>query len=199
MAAVALALMPGPDNIYVLTESLSRGAKRGISLSAGLASGVLIHTLLAATGIALLLKEFPQLGLAIRLAGTGYLLYLSYQVWKEKPNLLNLNDTETKGLGPGFWKSWSKGFIMNVLNPKVTLFFLALFPQFVDPDAAWSGFSQMALLGGSFMLQAFLIFSGIAILAGLLHRYLSSPRFWELCRWIQIVVLLFIAIGLWLL
>lgn len=198
MAALALTFMPGPDNIFVLSESLSRGFYRGMSLSAGLASGVLVHTLLAATGLALLLKEFPQLAFGVRLAGTLYLLYLAYGTWREKSQLIQLNEG---GLSPSpaFWASFGKGFLMNVLNPKVTLFFLALLPQFVDEEAAWPEFQQMALMGGSFMLQAFLVFTGIARLASALHPYLTQARFWNFSRWMQIVVLVFIALGLWFL
>lgn len=196
-AAIALTLMPGPDNIFVLTESLSRGAKRGISLSAGLASGVMVHTLLAATGLAILLKQFPQLAFAIRLVGTLYLIYIAYGAWREKNHPLKLKESASLEKGPGFWKSFGKGFLMNVLNPKVTLFFLALLPQFVDAEATWSEFQQMLIMGISFMLQAFLLFSGIAILAGSLHRYLASEKFWAFTRWFQVVVLLFIALGLW--
>ncbi len=196
-AAIALTLMPGPDNIFVLTESLSRGAKRGISLSAGLASGVMVHTLLAATGLALLLKQFPQLAFAIRLAGTIYLIYIAYSAWREKAHPLRLKESANLKKGPGFWQSFGKGFLMNVLNPKVTLFFLALLPQFVDAEATWSEFQQMLSMGISFMLQAFVLFSGIAILAGSLHQYLASEKFWDFTRWFQVVVLLFIALGLW--
>lgn len=198
-AAVALTLMPGPDNIFVLTESISRGAKRGVSLSAGLASGVMVHTFLAATGIALLLYEFPQIALAIRAAGTVYLVYIAYLVWQDRANAKSLDFAKDPLSRPSFWKSFGKGFLMNVLNPKVTLFFLALLPQFVDPDAASSSFIQMLIMGLTFMLQAFLLFSVIALLAGRLHSFLSAPKFWLYTAWMQIVVLLLIAGGLWFL
>ncbi|WP_421754802.1 LysE family translocator [Croceimicrobium sp.] len=198
-AAIALTFMPGPDNIFVLTESLSRGSRRGVSLSAGLASGVLVHTLLAASGLALLLLEFPQISIGLRLAGTLYLLYLVYGAWKEEPQTIHLESTKGTALIPGFWSSWAKGFLMNVLNPKVTLFFLALLPQFVDTQANWPAFQQMSLMGLSFMVQAFLIFSLMAILAGQLKPYLAKEAFSHFMKWLQIVVLLLIALGLWFL
>jgi len=198
-AAIALTFMPGPDNIFVLTESLSRGSGRGLSLSAGLASGVLVHTLLAASGLALLLLEFPQISVALRLAGTLYLLYLAYCAWKEEPQAIHLERSIVKGLIPGFWSSWAKGFLMNILNPKVTLFFLALLPQFVDSEAAWPAFKQMSFMGLSFMLQAFLIFSLMAILAGQFKHYLAKEAFGQIMKWLQIVVLVLIALGLWFL
>lgn len=198
-AAVALTLMPGPDNIFVLTESISRGAKRGVSLSAGLASGVMVHTFLAATGIALLLYEFPQIAVAIRAAGTLYLVYIAFLVWQDRANQMAINTAKNPLKQPNFWKSFGKGFLMNVLNPKVTLFFLALLPQFVDPNAAGSSFMQMFIMGLTFMLQAFVLFSVIALVAGRLHRFLSAPNFWLYTAWLQVVVLLLIAGGLWFL
>jgi len=196
-AALALTIMPGPDNIYVLTESLSRGSRRGVSLSAGLASGVLVHTTLAATGIALLLQEFPQITWTVKGAGTLYLLYLAFGAWREDVATMTLEAGSDKSRGPGFWSSFGKGFLMNVLNPKVTLFFLALLPQFVDAKVPLSSFEQMLFMGISFMIQAFMVFSLIAWLSGSLHHFLASKGFWEFCRWLQIIVLSFLALGLW--
>ena len=195
IAAVSLTFLPGPDNMFVLTESLSRGFKRGLSLSLGLASGVLVHTLLAASGVALVLKEWPSLAFFIRLAGTGYLLYLAYSAWREKPESFQWQ--KPKNSSPkAFWSSYSKGFLMNVLNPKVTLFFLALLPQFVSSSAPWSSFMQMLVLGGTFMLQAALIFSLMAALASYFGSFLQSPIFWRWSRILQIVILSLIAFGL---
>lgn len=195
IAAVSLTFLPGPDNMFVLTESLSRGFKRGFSLSLGLASGVLVHTLLAASGVALLLREWPSLALLIRLAGAGYLFYLAYGAFREKPESFQWQKAENSK-PKAFWSSYSKGFLMNVLNPKVTLFFLALLPQFVSSSAAWSRFTQMLVLGGTFMLQAALIFSLMAALASYFGSFLQSPTFWKWSRILQIVILLLIAVGI---
>lgn len=197
-AAIALTFMPGPDNIFVLTESLSKGSKRGLSLSAGLSSGVLVHTLLAASGLALILQQMPSLAFAVKFAGTLYLLFLTYRAWRSKPEPF-LAPTQLKSMRRNsFWVSYGKGFLMNVLNPKVTLFFLALLPQFVSANAKYSAFSQMVLMGFTFMVQAFLIFGSIALLAGKLHPYLAQEKFWLVTKWCQIVILLFISLALWL-
>jgi len=195
LAAVSLTFLPGPDNMFVITESLSRGFKRGLSLSLGLASGVLVHTLLAASGVALLLKEWPSLAWFIRLSGAGYLLYLAYSAWREKPESFQWQKPENSS-PKAFWSSYSKGFLMNVLNPKVTLFFLALLPQFVSSSAPWSSFTQMLVLGGVFMLQAALIFSLMAALASYFGSFLQSPIFWKWSRILQIVILSLIAFGM---
>ncbi len=195
LAAVSLTLLPGPDNMFVLTESLSRGFKRGFSLSLGLASGVLVHTLLAASGVALVIKEWPSLAWVIRLVGAGYLLYLAYGAWREKPEVFKWQQSENSS-PKAFWTSYRKGFLMNVLNPKVTLFFLALLPQFVSDSANWSSFVQMSVLGLVFMLQAAIIFSLMAALASYFGRFLQSPIFWKWSRILQILVLTVIALGI---
>lgn len=195
VAAVSLTLLPGPDNMYVITESLSRGFKRGFSLSLGLASGVLVHTLLTASGFALLIKEWPALSWFIRLAGAAYLLYLAFGAWREKPEAFQWKKAENTS-PKAFWSSFRKGFLMNVLNPKVTLFFLALLPQFVSKEAVWSSFFQMLFMGASFMLQAALIFSLMAALASYFGGFLQSPLFWKWSRILQITILSLIAVGM---
>jgi len=195
LAAVSLTFLPGPDNMYVITESLSRGFKRGFSLSLGLASGVLIHTLLAASGLAFLIKEWPALAWFIRLAGAGYLLYLAYGAWREKLESFQWQKPENSS-PKAFWTSYRKGFLMNVLNPKVTLFFLALLPQFVSATAPWSSFTQMLILGATFMVQAALIFSVMAALASYFGGFLQRPVFWKWSRILQIAILTLIAIGM---
>lgn len=196
MAAIGLTLMPGPDNLFVLSESILRGARRGIGLSAGLASGVLIHTSLAASGLALILKANEWAFDAMMTLGAVYLLYIAYGTYREKAQHLDLAREKAIGPAPGLGKSYRKGFLMNVLNPKVTVFFLALLPAFVDQEGAWSPMAQMFTMGLSFMLQAFLIFSGIALLAGRLALRLNSPAFQNFSRWFQITILLLLAFGL---
>lgn len=196
IAAVGLTFMPGPDNLFVLSESIFRGSRRGIYLSAGLASGVLVHTSLAASGLALLLETHPILFQLLMTAGAAYLLYLAYGAFGDKNPKIVIGDKLDSSGTPAFGPSFRKGFLMNVLNPKVTVFFLALLPQFVDGSARWRPFMQMLMMGLSFMIQAFLIFSTIALLAGRLARFLESPSFIRFSRWFQIVLLSLLALGL---
>jgi threonine/homoserine/homoserine lactone efflux protein len=195
IAALTLTLLPGPDNMYVITESLSRGFKRGFSLSLGLASGVLVHTFLTASGLAILISEWPALSWFIRLSGAAYLLYLAYGAWKEKPEAFQYNKSQDSS-PKAFWASYKKGFLMNVLNPKVTLFFLALLPQFISKDSQWTSFYQMLVMGITFMLQAALIFSIMAALASSLGRFLQRPAFWVWARILQIFILVLIALSI---
>jgi threonine/homoserine/homoserine lactone efflux protein len=188
-ASLTLAMMPGPDNIYVLTESISKGWRQGVAITTGLISGVIIHTTLVATGFSLIVFQYEWAFIALKLAGTIYLLYMVYGAIREKPIALEAFELgERQPFSPLFWK----GFLMNVLNPKVTLFFMVLLPQFVTPNG-WSPMLQMMVLGGIFMIVSFPVFSGIALLAGKLSALVKSPKFWAVTKWLKVTVLLILA------
>lgn len=195
VTSIALTLMPGPDNIYVLTQSITKSQKTGIAISFGLVSGVWVHTLAAATGLSLILKQSETVFQIIKYFGVAYLLFLTYQAWNDKSQTLELNNEKTENQSFNFWKLARKGFLMNVLNPKVSLFFIVFLPQFVSKDG-FSPMIQMLILGVIFMLQAFLIFSAIAMASGFFSKYLSKPKTWKIKRIVNVVVLLGLAIGL---
>lgn len=190
IAASLLTLMPGPDILLVITESITNGKKYGVSLTLGLCSGIIIHTTLAASGLAYFLKSSPIVFTIITYFGAAYLLYLAYQTWFEKE--VSEEDTSIHNPKPliGMFK---KGFIMNVLNPKVTLFFIAFLPQFITKDGM-PIYIQMLLLGIVFMIQAVIIMGGVAILAGKLKEYIRHPRFWIVTKYIKLSVLIGLAI-----
>jgi len=179
--------MPGPDNIFVLTESLTKGHRNGIAISIGLSLGVLMHTMAAATGLSIIIQKSAMAFSVLKYFGAAYLLFLAFKATKEKKPLINLNtvsiDRSTK-----FSKLIKKGFLMNVLNPKVALFFIAFLPQFTSPNGFNITF-QMIILGIIFMLQALLIFSLIAILSSRLTKYVNSTKFWKITKWSKISVL----------
>ncbi|MEQ9186549.1 MAG: LysE family translocator [Cryomorphaceae bacterium] len=189
-ATAALAFMPGPDNIYVLTESISKGARQGIFITSGLISGVMVHTALVATGLSLLVFQSSWAYDLLKYAGTAYLIYLAYGSIKEVP--IDVNVALNSQTEP-FTRLFKRGFLMNVLNPKVTLFFLVLLPQFVSSDG-WPPFLQMFVLGGVFMGVSFIIFSGIAMISGYSASLVKRPQFWVVTKWIKVTVLLGIAL-----
>ncbi|TYR80797.1 LysE family translocator [Priestia megaterium] len=160
-ASIILTLAPGPDNLFVISQSIIHGKKAGIVTAFGLCSGITVHTLAAAFGVAALLHQSSILFQLLKFAGAAYLLYLAWQAVKER------NEPLEKVEAPRLktWKLYRKGILMNVLNPKVSLFFLAFLPQFVSPNAENPSI-QMIVLGFLFMLQAVLLFSLIAIGAG---------------------------------
>lgn len=188
-ATAVLAFMPGPDNIFVLTESIHAGAKKGISITAGLVSGVVVHTLLVATGLSLTIFQVDWAYDVVKYAGALYLLYLAYGAWREEAAEVNLNSDLSK---KSFWSLYSTGITMNLLNPKVAVFFIAFLPQFVSTDG-WTPFYQMALMGVIFMVESFFIFSTIALLAGSFAKMINNPRFWLLTKYIKIIVLVSLA------
>jgi threonine/homoserine/homoserine lactone efflux protein len=191
-ASVLLALMPGPDNMYVLTESLISGKKNGIAISLGLASGVLIHTLAAATGVSIILKQSDLAFNIIKYLGAAYLAYLAYKTLNEKPIPMELVKPSIQRNKAGLYR---QGFLMNVLNPKVSLFFIAFLPQFVSEEG-FSFIVQMIILGALFMAITILVFGLIAILSGLLSTHLVHPKFWKITKWIKFGVLVVLTLFL---
>jgi threonine/homoserine/homoserine lactone efflux protein len=169
IASVLLTLSPGPDIIYVLVTGLSEGKKQGILLSLGLVLGIIIHTTLVAFGISALITASDILFLIIKLAGAFYLLFLAVKIYSN-PATIQLNTKHSKNPTHNYM---TQGFLMNVLNPKVTLFFMAFFPQFLW-DKTNHTVIQFYTLGLIFMLQAFIIFGIIAVFANKFYAMIQN-------------------------
>lgn len=191
LASSALAISPGPDNIYVLMQSIANGKKYGLATVAGLISGCLVHTTLVAFGVSAIIKKNENLFFAIKLFGALYLLYLAYKVFKSSDKIsLNSEAIPKKGL----FKLFKQGFIMNVLNPKVSIFFLAFFPGFLF-STSLNTVIQFYVLGFLFMLTSGFVFSGIAVLAGSISEYIKKhAKVGFYLKWLQIIVFIGIAI-----
>jgi len=191
LATSILALSPGPDNIFVLTQSLVNGRKFGLATVFGLISGCLIHTTLLAFGVSVVIKESEKLFFAIKFFGAIYLLYLAYKVYKSDANIILSNKNVVKKTTSQLFK---QGFIMNVLNPKVSIFFLAFFPGFLYSDDS-STVIQFYVLGLLFMLVSLIIFSTIAFLAGSISDQIKKNKNIGIyLKWIQVLVFVLIAI-----
>ena len=189
-ASILLTIMPGPDIIYVLTQSITNGKKYGIATSLGLVSGIVIHTTLVAYGVSAISKQSESLYFIIKLFGALYILYLAYRAYRSNSTILLDSKAKRKGL----LKLFKQGFIMNVLNPKVTIFFLAFLPGFLY-SSSQSTIVQFYILGGLFMVQAFLIFSIVSILSGSFASYLNThPTFNKKIKGFKILVFVGIAI-----
>lgn len=171
-AAVLLTLMPGPDILFVITQSITRGRKAGIIFAGGLCTGLIVHVTAVSIGVSFLLMSSPVAFAVLKFTGAAYLFYLGIKTFlarRENPFILE-KTTAIHG------KLYRKGILMNILNPKVILFFVAFFPQFVDYEVGHP-VSRMLVLGLIFMLQAFLIFSMVSILAGhLAGRLMREPK-----------------------
>ena len=189
-ATAILAISPGPDNIFVLTQSIVNSKKHGLATVFGLMTGCLIHTTLVAFGISAILKQHDNLFFLIKVFGATYLLYLAYQVYRSDAKITF--STENIILKTPL-ELFKKGFLMNVLNPKVTIFFLAFFPQFLFSEDL-SKVLQFYVLGMLFILVSFLIFGVIAVLGGQISEYISKRKNIGLyLKWAQIIV--FVAIS----
>lgn len=172
-------------------QSIVNGKKFGLATVAGLISGCLVHTTLVAFGVSVIIKEHDSLFFIIKLFGALYLLYLAYKVFRSNSKLsLASGDIPKKSMTQLF----KQGFIMNVLNPKVSIFFLAFFPGFLFSNSM-STVLQFYVLGLLFMSVSAIIFSAIAILAGSISEYLTQHKRTGLyLKWLQIIVFVGIAI-----
>ncbi len=167
-ASIALTVAPGPDNVFVITQGIARGRKPAIVTALGMCSGISVHTTAAAFGISAIFYSSILAFNIVKYAGAAYLLYLAYKTLKERSAINPVKPDERSSAS-----LFKRGFIMNVLNPKVAMFFLAFLPQFVSADAGYLPF-QMLTLGIIFMIQAIIIFSLIGYFAGAIGGFIIS-------------------------
>lgn len=161
VASALLTLAPGPDIVYVLTRGIAQGPKAGLAAAAGFATGCIFHTLLAALGIAALIRSSELAFNVVRYAGAIYLAWIGIQALRHRAAFSVEGARDVRALGTIYRQS----VIGNALNPKVTLFFLSFLPQFVNAKAGHVG-AQMALLGAIFMVQTLVIFGAVALFSG---------------------------------
>ncbi|MBP2832287.1 LysE family translocator [Aquimarina sp. U1-2] len=191
ISSTILAISPGPDNIYVLTQSIVHGKKYGLAVVAGLMTGCFFHTTLVAFGVSAIIKQSDTLFFAIKLFGALYVLYLAYKVLKSDHRLqLSETSTQKKSLG----QLYKQGLLMNVLNPKVSIFFLAFFPGFLFSQTL-TNVVQFYILGLLFVITGVMVFGSIAIAAGTISNYLKrNMKAGYFLKWLQIVVFVGISI-----
>lgn len=185
--AVLLALSPGPDNLFVLMQSVQRGWRVGIAVVVGLCLGVVVHTTAVALGLAAVFAASSIAFTVLKWCGAAYLAYLAWGAWRapvsaeksgngasaESANSYEISSKELLAMV-------RRGVVMNLTNPKVLIFFLAFLPQFADPAIGPVG-SQIFVFGAVFILAAFLVFGAIALFSGVFgNLLLRSPRaqFW---------------------
>lgn len=195
IAAAVLAVAPGPDNLFVLLQSAMYGAKAGIFVTLGLCVGVLIQTLMAAFGVAAVVAASPTLLLIVQLTGAAYLLYLAWGAWrapvgddggesgKKYPKLTN-------------FQLWRRGILMNITNPKVLIFFLAFFPQFIIKGSTETQVMvQMLIMGLTFLACTLAVFCTVAWCAGTLADRLRSPKVQTILNKTSAVIFIILAVS----
>lgn len=179
LASTLLALAPGPDNIFVLTQSALNGRLSGVVVMLGLCTGILFHTAAVAFGVAIIFQASAFAFTALKTIGACYLLYLAWQVFRAKPEQIEMKDSPKHNFGT----LYRRGVIMNITNPKVSIFFLAFLPQFADPQRG-SISLQMIALGGVFIVSTILVFGAVALIGGTLGEWLNrSVRAQRVLSW----------------
>jgi threonine/homoserine/homoserine lactone efflux protein len=169
-ASLTLLLMPGPAVLYITTQSAGHGRRAGLACVAGIATGGFVHVLAAALGLSALLASSAAAFAAVRWAGAAYLVSLGVRKLMDRSK-----EGETEAPAPRRLSSlYAEGVLVNVLNPKTALFFLAFLPQFVDASRPVA--PQVLVLGGIFQTLAFLTDSSYALLAGAAARLIRSRR-----------------------
>ena len=191
-ASTFLALAPGPDNLFVLTQSAINGVRAGLLVTLGICTGLIVHTIAVAVGIAAIVQTSAVAFFLLKIVGAGYLLYLAWQAFRSQPELIRKGDKPKVRAG----KLFRRGILMNVANPKVSMFFLAFLPQFADPTRG-SVTAQVIFLSVVFIGSTFFVFAGVAVLAGRINRWFAEfhrgPQF---LNWIAGTIFIGLAVKL---
>ena len=192
LASLLLALAPGPDNLFVLAQSAQHGRRTGLTVTLGLCTGLLIHTSAVALGVAAIFRASALAFDLLKYIGAAYLLYLAWQAFHAQQAVISLSGNT----GTGFGRLYRRGIIMNVTNPKVSIFFLAYLPQFTDPEKGGL-ILQMFMLGFIFITATILVFGGISLVAGAIGEYLrQSTRVQKILDWLAGTIFTALAIKL---
>lgn len=182
ISSLALTLMPGPDILFVVNQSLDK-KKNGIITSLGLCTGLIFHTMFLAFGLSALINSNKDLMTFLKYFGTMYLFYLAYLEIKSV-NKIN------KSLNS---KLFLRGLYMNLINPKVLIFFIAYFPNFLFSDTIKIS-NQFLILGFVFILQALVVFIFVSVLANKLIKYLSIDSKNKMLKYFKSFILIIIAV-----
>jgi threonine/homoserine/homoserine lactone efflux protein len=184
-----LALSPGPDNLYLTAITSKSGKIAGFSFLIGLLAGCIVHTTLLAFGLNEFVIKYDLFFEIIKYSGVFYLLYLSYQTYKSE--ILNFHPEKNNDKVSNYFK---RGVLMNLLNPKVFLFFTLFFPNFIYSEI-YSFKLQIFSLGIIFIVVTFIVFGLIILFSNLIYKKFSSNnRFKIFAKYFNIFVLLLIAL-----
>jgi threonine/homoserine/homoserine lactone efflux protein len=172
LTSLVVVLIPGTGVIYTVSNGLFLGWRASIAAACGCTAGIIPHLTASILGLSAIMHMSAIAFQIIKFAGAAYLLYLAWMMWKETGSLA-FNSHESKA---GLWRIIKRGFLINILNPKLSIFFLAFLPLFVSPNTA-SPTLQMVLLSIIFMLMTFVIFVLYGISANGVRKYVvHSPK-----------------------
>ena len=162
-ASFLLYLTPGADMMFTIASGVAGGPRAGLAAAAGISLGVMVHVGLAAAGLAVLVAASPALLDGVRYAGAAYLAYLAYASWTADP------DIATRKGRSDVWRAFRRGFLTNLMNPKVVLFILAFLPQFTDP-AIGPVWQQIVILGVILGIGGIITDGTYGVFAGLMAQ-----------------------------
>ena len=198
LASLLLALLPGPDILFVLAQSISRGCKAAFSLSLGLVSGLFVHTAAVALGVAAVVAASPVLLKILQYLGAAYLAWLGVSAIHAAGHSAPANAPDAAAAPTGsFFRFYRRGVIMNLLNPKVILFFLSFFPGFIPKQTAHPGV-YVFLLGTVFAGVSLCVFGSISAAGGWLNKKWDIARFSHSRVFGWITAVIFWGIGAWI-
>jgi len=169
ITSILLALTPGPDNWFVMAQAAQNGRLAGLIVTLGLCTGLLVHTSAVALGLAAIIQTSPLAFTVLKIIGAAYLLFLAWQAFQAAGKTKSADQIIQIEIG----KLYQRGIIMNLTNPKVSIFFLAFLPQFINPNQG-TIIIQFLILGGLFILATILVFGTISFLAGALGNSLRQ-------------------------
>lgn len=172
ITSLIVVLIPGTGVVFTVSTGLSQGRRASVFAALGCTAGILPHLLATALGLAALMHTSAVAFQVLKYAGVAYLLYVAYATWKDTSALA----VEAVALRSTTGSLIIKAILINILNPKLTIFFLAFLPQFVEPGAS-SPLAHLLLLSGVFMAMTFAVFVAYGVLAHAFRRtVIESPR-----------------------
>lgn len=174
LLSLTLGIAPGPDIIFVFAQSLVHGWAAGSFVTLGLCTGLIVHVSLAAFGVAAVLSRYPRAFRAITWLGAAYLVFLGVGAWRGAGEVVFSADGVVRSeVSRAMIALYGRGIIMNICNPKVMLFFLALMPRFVEPDRGRIAV-QFLLLGVIFAIATLIVFNLVALGGGAISGFLAD-------------------------
>ncbi|MFN6994617.1 MAG: LysE family translocator [Aquincola tertiaricarbonis] len=198
ISGLLLNVAPGPDSLLIMSRSARHGWRAGSAAALGIGAGTMVHVLAAALGLSTLLAASSTAFTVVKMLGAAYLVYigLSMLLRRERPSPppaegITVADA---GAAPTWRRIWCQGFLTNVLNPKVAVFFLAFVPQFIAPEAPNKALA-FVVLGCIFNFNAMLWCHFLAVSAAFASRRVKANR--RLVRWLnRLIGAMFLGFGL---
>lgn len=201
-AALVVAIAPGPDNLFVLAQSATHGAKAGFCIICGLCTGIVVQTCLLVAGVSAIIAASPKAFFVLQCLGAAYLLYLAFKSFQVRAGTVVKADEPSADASDApaklsMKRLYVRGIVMNLTNPKAVLFALSFIPPAVDLNRPMHPSLQTFILGGEFVAATFVVFGSVALLAGAVKKYLlNSPKANRNLNWISGAIFVCLAFAL---